>query len=126
MSGNTSKRYPAELKQRAVRMYAEIGPGQDPDWGALARVAELVGISTAATVRKWVRQAEVDQGARVRGQDRGVGTDHEVEAGERRVAPGERDPAGGLGFRRGRARPARSVIVDFIREHADHQSDHGL
>ena len=64
MSGNTSKRYPAELKARAVRMYAEVRPDQETDWGAMARVAELLGVSTAETVRKWVRQAEIDAGDR--------------------------------------------------------------
>lgn len=52
MSGNTSKRYPPELKARAVRMHVEIRPDQPADWAAMARVAELLGVSTAETVRK--------------------------------------------------------------------------
>lgn len=42
MSGNTSRRYPPELKARAVRMYAEIRPEHESDWQAMGRVAELL------------------------------------------------------------------------------------
>ncbi len=41
MSGSTSKRYPAELRERAVRMVAEIRADHDSEWAAMAKVAEL-------------------------------------------------------------------------------------
>jgi transposase len=74
MSGNTSKRYPSELKQRAVRMYGEVRADHVSDTAAMVKVASLLGISTAETLRKWVRQAEVDQGSRP-----GVTTEESVE-----------------------------------------------
>lgn len=64
MSGSTSKRYPAELRERAVRMVGEIRADHESEWAAMSKVAELLGIGTVETVRKWCRQAEVDVGDR--------------------------------------------------------------
>ncbi len=64
MSGNTSRRYPPELRERAVRMFGEVRGQHESEWAAMTAVAELLGVGTPETVRKWVRQAEIDDGAR--------------------------------------------------------------
>jgi transposase len=63
MSGRTSKRYPAELRERAVRMVGEIRADHESEWSAMTQVATLLGVGTPETVRKWCRQGEVDAGA---------------------------------------------------------------
>jgi transposase len=62
MSG--TKPYPQDLRERAVRMVAEVRPNYGSDWAAITAVAVRLGIGTAETLRKWVRQAQVDGGAR--------------------------------------------------------------
>ena len=64
MAGSTSKRYTAELRERAVRMVGEIRAGHESDWAGMTQVAALLGIGTPETVRKWCRQSEVDSGQR--------------------------------------------------------------
>ncbi len=59
-----SQHYPRELREQAVRMVAEVSPKYDSQWAAIGAVAQKLGVSTAETVRKWVRQAEVDAGER--------------------------------------------------------------
>jgi len=45
-------------------MVAQVRPEYPSDWPAICAVAEKLGIGTAETLRKWVRQAEVDAGTR--------------------------------------------------------------
>ena len=74
MSGATSKMYPVELRERAVRMVGEIRADHESDWAAITQVAKLLGVGTPETVRKWCRQTEVDAGKRP-----GVTTDEAAE-----------------------------------------------
>ena len=60
----SSKRYPAELRERAVRMVTEIRGDHESEWAAMSQVAQLLGVGSAETVRKWCRQAQVDAGTR--------------------------------------------------------------
>ena len=59
-----ASKYPEELRERAVRMVAEVAPQYGSQWAAICAVAGELGVGTPETVRTWVRRAEVDAGQR--------------------------------------------------------------
>nr|WTB28877.1 transposase [Streptomyces sp. NBC_00830] len=88
------RKYPLELRKRAVRMYRTSEPRP-----VIKRMAAELGVRPEA-LRGWIRQAEADHGER---DDRL--TDHRRTGGTRGSAQGvlpaqavERDPRGRLGF----------------------------
>ena len=59
----SSNKYSPEVRERAVRMVLEHQRDHDSQWAAIESIAEKIGC-TSETLRKWVRQAERDQGRR--------------------------------------------------------------
>ena len=59
----TMKRYPGEVRERAVRMVAEQQAEQGSQWAAIQSIAGKIG-HTAESLRRWVRQAEREHGER--------------------------------------------------------------
>ena len=60
--GRVSK-YPAEVRERAVRLVFEQENSHGSQWAAIGSVASKLGC-TAETLRRWVRQMERDSGRR--------------------------------------------------------------
>ena len=60
---NTSKRYSPEIRERAVRMVLEQQTEHSSQWATIQSIAFKLGC-TSETLRRWVRQAERDQGIR--------------------------------------------------------------
>jgi transposase len=58
-----AKRYPLEVRERAVRLVLENREEYSSMWAAVTSIAQKFGCS-AQTLQSWVRQAEIDEGAR--------------------------------------------------------------
>ena len=71
---NKRTRYSPEVKERAVRMVFEHEAEHKSQWMTILSIAEKIGC-TPETLRKWVRQAERDEGRRP-----GLTTDERAEA----------------------------------------------
>ena len=58
------KQYPTDLRQRAVRLVVEQCYQYQSEYEAIRSIAAKLGITAPETLRKWVRQAEIDSGRR--------------------------------------------------------------
>ena len=76
----SQRRYPPELKERAVRMVLESAAQDGERQGVITRVARQLGVGPES-LRQWVKQHEVDTGRR-------AGT---TTADQRRIAELERE-----------------------------------
>jgi transposase len=56
--------YPPELRKRAVRMVAEVRGDYPTESAAINAVMTKLGIGSRETLRKWVRQDQIDAGQR--------------------------------------------------------------
>jgi transposase len=57
----STKRYPPEFKQRAVRMVRQLRAETGQEHGTIQRVAEQLGCGVES-LRTWVKQAGIDAG----------------------------------------------------------------
>jgi transposase len=57
------RKYPEELRERAVKMVLEIRAREGKGRGEIVRVARQLGIHREA-LRTWIRQLEIDDGQR--------------------------------------------------------------
>lgn len=111
-SSPTQRRYTTEQKEQAVRLVRKIRAETGQKHGAVQRVADQLGYGLES-VRSWVRQADIDDGAApgISLEDAERMKRLEQENRELRRA---NDPSAGVGFLRGGARPPTEVIVAFI------------
>jgi transposase len=63
MTRRVQGKYPGEVRERTVRLLVEHRADYPSEWAAICSIAQKSGM-TAETLRRWVRQAEVDEGRR--------------------------------------------------------------
>lgn len=60
---NKRTKFSPEVRERAVRLVFDQEKEHESQWAAIGAISTKIGC-TAETLRKWVRQAENDQGRR--------------------------------------------------------------
>jgi transposase len=63
-NSSPEKRYPLELKERAVKLVLELRRDDPGDVGVIPRVARQLGVGVES-LRTWVKRVEIDSGVRL-------------------------------------------------------------
>jgi transposase len=114
---NGTPKYPAELRERAIRMVQEHRGDYASEWAAIGSIAAKLRIAAPETLRTWIRRAEVDGGQRpgVTGAERErLRRAHAASRDERPEAPQQVVPGcdpgvlGREGLRLPQGHPARA------------------
>lgn len=106
-------------------MVAELRPDYPSEYAAMTATAQMLGIGSPETIRTWIRRNQVDAGERPGVTTEAAEEIKRLKREKRRTTARQRDSEGGLGFLRGRTRPATEAIVTFIEDHKDRR-DGGL
>ncbi len=106
------RKYPDELKNRAIRLTLDALADPDRSRGCFRRVGDELGVNPE-TLRGWVRQARIDAGEGPGTTTEGARRIKELEKEVRELRRG-RDPAERVGFLRGGARPPVPLICQYI------------
>ncbi|MEX1037396.1 MAG: IS3 family transposase [Acidimicrobiia bacterium] len=110
------RKYDKETKAKAVRLVADHADDYASEYEAIRAVSSRLGMNPE-TLRKWIRQSEVDAG-----EAEGVSTSslREIRELKRKNAELERTVEilkAATGFLRAGERPATSMMCEFIIEH---------
>ena len=97
------RKYPDELRERAVKMVLEVRQRDGRGRGELARVGRQLGVHPEA-LRGWVKQAEVDDGTRPGATTEDQKRIAELEREVRELRRANETPEGGERVFRGDAR----------------------
>jgi transposase len=96
-------------------MVAEVRPEHPSDWPAICAVAAKLGIGSAETLRKWVRQAEVDDEKRPRVSSEESAELRKLRAEVRELQRTNEIPQDGLGFLRVNAKIMTARRGSYLR-----------
>ena len=113
----TGKRYPIEVKERAVRMLMEHQDEYESQWAAIMSISEKLGVGhetlrMGPPVGDRPRPAPRPDHGRAR-------TAARTREREQRAQAGQRDPQSRRGFFRGGVRPPTQEMTAFIEEHKE-------